>query len=121
MPAFYLEIMKFLIGDQVVVISGKDRGKTGVLTRFSKSKDRVVVEGVNKCIRHVKGRDRSPGQRVEFFAPIHISNVAIVDPETKKSSRMGYKISKTGAKKRISKKSGKEVVSPKKAKTVVKA
>ena len=63
--------MKFRIGDSVIVISGADRGKTGTVTKIIASTNRLVVEGVNKCIKHVKGRDGKAGERVEFFAPIH--------------------------------------------------
>ncbi len=104
--------MKFKVGDSVIVISGKDRGKKGTLSRISKSKDRVVIEGINRSVKHVKGRDGNPGERVEFFATIHISNIAIIDSESKKPSRIGYSVDSAGKKIRISKKSGKEVVSP---------
>ena len=83
--------MKFRKGDNVVVITGDDVGKTGVITKIFRKQDKVLVEGINKKIRHTKGRDGNPGERAEFFAPIHISNVAVVD-KNGKPSRIGYKI-----------------------------
>jgi large subunit ribosomal protein L24 len=111
--------MKLLIGDSVVILTGKDKGKTGVILKISKDKSLVKVDGINKQIKHIKGREGNPGERVEFFAPIAISNVAIIDPKTKKPSRIGFKI-KDNQKVRIAKKSGDEIVSPKtkKPKTV---
>ena len=102
--------MKYRIGDSVVVILGKDRGKKGTLSRILKSKERVIVEGVNRTIKHVKGREGDPGERVEFFAPIHVSNIAVVDSTNNKPSRIGYSLDPAGKKIRIYKKSGKEVV-----------
>lgn len=101
--------MKFRIGDSVVVIAGKDRGRSGTISRILKSKDQVFVEGINKKIKHIKKKDGEDGQRIEFFAPLHVSNVAIEDPEKKKPSRIGYLKNNKGEKIRISKKSGKEI------------
>jgi len=98
--------MKFHVNDTVVVIAGKDKGKSGTVTRLDAKNNRVIVEGVNKRIKHVKGRDGNPGERAEFFAPIHVSNVAIVDPKTKKPTRIGYRTEKAGGKVRIAKASG---------------
>lgn len=69
--------------------------------------DRVVVEGVNKVKRHVRKTPQRPGQVVEFEAPIHVSNVMLVDPENKKRTRVGYTKSKDGKKQRVAKSSGK--------------
>lgn len=117
--------MKFRAGDSVIVIAGKDRGKTGSISRIIKSKDQVLVEGLNKRVKHVKRRDGEAGERVEFFAPLHISNVAIVDVEKKVPSRIGYQVNSKGEKVRISKKSGKEITiesaSKAKPKTAIKA
>lgn len=97
--------MKFHTGDSVVVISGADRGKTGTIAKVLKEESKVVIDGVNKRIKHVKGRDGQAGQRVEFFAPIEASNVAVQDPKTNKPTRIGYKIEGT-SKTRIAKASG---------------
>ena len=107
--------MKFRIGDSVIVISGADRGKTGTVTKIIAADNRVVVEGINKAIKHVKGQNGNSGERVEFFAPIHISNVAIVDPKSGKATRIGYQVDgKT--KNRIAKKSGEIITGKAKAK-----
>lgn len=97
------------------MIAGADRGKTGTVTKIIASDNRVVVEGVNKHIKHVKGRDGQGGERVEFFAPIHVSNIAIADPKTGKPTRVGYKV-EGKTKTRIAKKSGEVVLKTAKAK-----
>lgn len=103
--------MKFRIGDSVIVISGADRGKTGTVTKIIANDNRIVVDGVNKHVKHVKGKDGNSGERVEFFAPIHVSNVAVADPKTGKATRIGYKV-EGKTKTRIAKKSG-EIIAPK--------
>lgn len=97
--------MKIRKDDMVVVIAGKNKGQTGKVMRVLPKQDRVVIEGVNKVKRHVrKTRDRA-GQMIEFEAPIHVSNVMLIDPKTKKRSRVGYQKDKDGSKKRLSKNS----------------
>lgn len=118
--------MKFKVGDSVVIIAGKDRGKSGSISRIFKTKNQVLVEGINKKIKHIKKRDGEAGERVEFFAPLHLSNIAIVDPEKKVASRIGYVTNSKGEKIRIYKKSGKEITDQAstkapKTKTVIKA
>lgn len=96
-------------GDKVVVITGKDKGKVGIVKEALPKKDRVVVEGVNIVKKHTKSSQAAPqGGRVEFEAPIHVSNVMLQDPETGKPTRVGFEM-KDGKKVRISKKSGKEI------------
>ena len=97
--------MNFKTGDKVVVISGKDKGKSGKITHVLRSENRVVVEGVNIVKKHVKGNGQQAGSINEVEAPIHASNVMIVDPKTNKPTRIGHKIDKDGKKIRISKKS----------------
>ena len=97
--------MNFKTGDKVVVISGKDKGKEGKITHVLRSENRVVVEGINIVKKHVKGNGQQAGSINEMEAPIHASNVMIVDPKTKKPTRIGHKIDKDGKKIRISKKS----------------
>jgi len=99
--------MKIRVNDHITVLTGKDRGKTGVITKLIEGK--VVVEGINKTIKHIKKQNNQPGERIEFFAPIDISNVAIVDSKTGKPSRVGYRI-EGNQKFRIAKKSGERVV-----------
>ena len=96
-------------GDKVVVIAGKDKGKVGTVLEVLRKEDRVVVEGVNIIKKHVKNSQDAPqGGRVEKEAAIHVSNVALQDPETGKPTRVGF--SGEGKDKvRIAKKSGKEI------------
>lgn len=99
--------MKIKKGDNVKVIAGKDKGKTGAVTRTLPREDKVIVEGVNMITRHQKNRRmRSQGQIIEKSAPVHVSNVALV--EGKKTVRAGYEV-KDGKKTRVSKKTGKEI------------
>ena len=98
--------MKILKGDKVIVIAGKDKGKTGIVQAVYPKVNKVVVEGVNVHKKHKKPTQQSPeGSVVEMYVPIDASNVAILDPKTKKASRVGYKVEK-GEKVRISKASG---------------
>ncbi len=109
--------MKIHTGDTVVINTGKDKGKQGTILRVLEEKNRVVVEGINMRIRHIKKTAQGPGQRISYEASIHVSNVQILDPKTKKPTRIGYKVDeKTGKKTRIAKASG-EVI----AKAVTKA
>ena len=98
--------MKIIKGDKVVVIAGADKGKTGIVQAVYPKQNKVVVEGVNVHKKHRKPTQSSPeGSIQEMYVPIDASNVAIVDPKTKKASRVGYKVEK-GQKVRISKASG---------------
>lgn len=96
-------------GDNVIVISGKDKGKEGKVTRALPKDERVVVEGVNIKKRHQKPRRRdAKGQIVEFSAPVHVSNVMIKDPKTGTPTRVSIS-RESGKKERLSKKSGNKV------------
>lgn len=101
--------MKIRIGDNVIVQAGKDRGKSGVVSKIYLSQNKVLVEGVNAKTKHVKGRDGVPGDRTEIFVPIHISNVAVVDPKSGEPTRVGYLVDEKGVKTRIAKKSGQAI------------
>ena len=96
---------KIKTGDAVVVITGKDKGKTGNVTSVIKSNNRVIVEGVNIVKRHRKATQESPGKIEEKEASIHISNIAHIDPESGKATRIKYEI-KDGVKRRLSVASG---------------
>lgn len=105
--------MKIKTGDNVKVLSGKDRGKTGKVTQvlFHDKKNRwfVVVEGVNNMTKHFKTRKRGEqGQKIEFSAPIDASNVMIIDPKSNKPTRVGFKID-GNKKQRIAKVSGEAI------------
>ena len=99
--------MKIVKGDKVVVIAGKDKGKEGIVQAVYPKKNKVVVEGVNVHKKHQKPTQQNPeGTIVEMYVPIDASKVAVVDPKTKKASRVGYAVDKDGNKVRIAKKSG---------------
>jgi large subunit ribosomal protein L24 len=93
-------------GDKVMVISGKDKGKTGVILKAFPKKDRVLVEGVNIVKKHAKPSQANPqGGIISQEAPIHVSNVMPLDPKTGEPTRVGYKLV-DGKKVRVAKKSG---------------
>lgn len=98
--------MKLRNGDHVVVISGKDKGKTGTVLRVLHNKDRLVIGGINMRVKHVRGTPQQPGQRLEYEASIAVSNVMLIDPKTKKRTRIGSAIDEKGKKNRIAKRSG---------------
>src|SRR5436309_16078372 len=98
--------------DQVVVISGKDKGKTGKVIRVEPQKARVYVEGLNMVKRHQRplpGRPNMPVGVIEKEGPIHISNVAIVDPKDNKPTRVGVKRNEQGQRIRVTRRSGAEL------------
>ena len=89
-------------GDKVIVISGADKGKTGVIQKALPKLDKVVVEGVNVRKKHRKPTQANPeGSIVDIYAPIHVSNVALIDPKTKKATRVGFQV-ENGKKVRVS-------------------
>lgn len=101
--------MKIKKGDNVIIIAGKDKGKTGVVERALPSRDLVLIGGVNMKKKHQKSRQSGkPGQIVEKNYPVHVSNVMIVDAKTKKQTRVGI-TRKEGKRTRVAKKSGQEV------------
>lgn len=97
--------MNFKTGDKVVIITGKDKGKEGTITKILRDENKVIVEGINIAKKHVKPQGNQPGSIVEVEAPIHASNVMIIDPKTKKGTRIGHEIDKKGKKIRVTKKS----------------
>ena len=98
--------MNLVKGDKVIVIAGRDKGKTGTIQKVIPEQNRVVVEGVNLRKKTNKPSQKNPdGGIVEIYAPINASNVMLVDPKTKKPTRIGHKIVK-GKKVRYAKKSG---------------
>lgn len=114
--------MKVHTGDLVLVISGKDKGKSGTILRVLPTENRVVVGGINMRTRHVKKTPQQAGRILKYEAALSASNVMILDPKTGKPSRIGYSINAKGVKTRISKISGEEVkvVKPKVEKKVKK-
>ncbi|HEY4477657.1 MAG TPA: 50S ribosomal protein L24 [Candidatus Paceibacterota bacterium] len=101
--------MKFKKGDNVIVTTGKDKGKKGTIVRTLPEKNKVVVEGLNLTKKHQRPRKSGEkGSIITMAMPINVSNVMAVDPKTGKPSRVGYKM--VGDKKvRIAKKSGQEI------------
>jgi large subunit ribosomal protein L24 len=97
-------------GDQVIVTSGRHRGRRGEVLEVVKGErpgdHRVVVSGVNRVKRHTRPSPRSPGGIIEKEAPIHISNVALVDPKENKPSRVGFTFLEDGRKVRFARRSG---------------
>jgi large subunit ribosomal protein L24 len=107
--------MRIRRDDQVVIISGKDRGKSGKVLRTDPKKSRVYVEGLNIIKRHEKPRSTgdmataSPGGIVEKEGPIHVSNVMVLDPKGNKGSRIGVRRNDEGKRVRFARRSGEEV------------
>jgi large subunit ribosomal protein L24 len=104
--------MKLRTDDEVIVISGKDKGKTGKIIRVDRSKDRVYVEGINIVKRHQRpnpGRPNAPVGVIEREGPVHVSNVALLDPKDRKPTRVGTRRTEEGARMRVTKRSGTEI------------
>ena len=100
--------MKLKKGDKVVVICGKDKGKEGKITKILE--DKVIVEGINIVKKHLKPKNNNgTGEIVEREAPIHASNVMLVDPKTKKPTKVKIEKDSKGKKIRISKKSNEKI------------
>ena len=98
--------LKIKKGDTVIVITGKDKGKKGSVLRVFPAKERVLVQGVNMVKRHTGPSPAGPGGIVEKEAPIHISNVAHIDPKTGQPTRVGYRFIEGGRKVRFARRSG---------------
>jgi len=97
-------------GDLVKVISGESRGQEGKVLEVIVRKDRAIIEGVNMIKKHTKPNSANPeGGIVEQEAPIHISNLMLIDPASKKPTRVGRKLNDKGKLVRYSKKSGEEI------------
>ena len=96
--------------DTVVVLAGEDKGKTGKVLKVLVEKNRALVEGVNMVSKSTKPSAKNPqGGIVKQEAPIHISNLSLVDPNSGKATRVGIKVAEDGKKVRIAKKSGEEI------------
>ena len=96
--------------DTVVVLAGEDKGKTGKVLKVLVDKNRALVEGVNMVSKSTKPSAQNPqGGIVKQEAPIHISNLSLVDPKSGKATRVGIKVTEDGKKVRIAKKSGEEI------------
>ena len=97
-------------GDTVIVNAGDDRGKQGRVLRVLIDKNKAVVEGVNVVSKSTKPNAKHPqGGIVKMEAPIHVSNLSLIDPKSGKPTRIGRRVNESGAKVRYSKKSGEEI------------
>lgn len=103
--------MKLRKGDTVIVISGKDKGKEGAIERIYKKQEKVVIAQINMHKKHMKkSQDLPQGGVIEVPRPIHISNVMLKCPKSKKPTRVGYSIN-DGVKKRVSRKAKNAIIS----------
>jgi large subunit ribosomal protein L24 len=98
--------LKIKKGDSVVVISGRDKGRIGEVLRVFPAESRLIVQGVHVAKRHTKPRMGEPGGIVEKELTIHISNVAHVDPQSRKPTRVGFRLLGDGRKVRFARRSG---------------
>jgi large subunit ribosomal protein L24 len=104
--------MKLRTDDEVIVISGKDKGKTGKIIRVDRARERVFVEGINIVKRHQRpnpGRPNAPVGVIEREGPVHVSNVALLDPKDHKPTRVGVRRTEDGSRMRVTKRSGTEI------------
>lgn len=93
-------------GDNVIVVSGRDKGKKGNVLRVLPADERVLVQGINVVKRHMRPSARQTGGIVEKEAPIHLSNVALIDPQSGKATRVGFRTLDDGRKVRVARRSG---------------
>ena len=93
-------------GDDVVVLTGKDKGKSGEVLRVIPTEDRAVVRGVNVARKHQKQTASEQGGIVAKELPIHLSNIALADPKDGKPTRVGFQVTEDGRKQRVAKRSG---------------
>lgn len=109
--------MKLRVGDTVIVIAGKDKGRTGEIVQILRKENRVIVEGVNMVTKHVKPTQMDPeGGIIQREAPLAISNVAYYDSKTKAPVKIGYAFDDEEKKYRINKKTGQAIDKKKKKK-----
>jgi large subunit ribosomal protein L24 len=101
--------LKVKKGDRVVVITGSDKGKRGEILRVMPDEGRVLVSGVNLVKRHTKQSAKTQGGIISREAPVHVSNVSLLDPKTQKPTKVGYKILGDGTKVRVARKSGETI------------
>jgi large subunit ribosomal protein L24 len=98
--------LKIKKGDKVVVLTGRDKGKSGEVLRVSRADNRLVVQGINMVKRHTQAKPGEPGGIIEKEGTIHVSNVAHVDPKSQQPTRVGYRFLDDGRKVRFAKRSG---------------
>lgn len=96
-------------GDLVQVTTGKNKGRRGKVQKVLLDEARVIVEGINQVTRHIRPSQQNPSGSITKTLPIHISNVAVLDPSTDAPAKVGFKVNPDGTKIRIFKKSGQPV------------
>lgn len=101
--------MKVKKGDNIIVLSGKDKGKTGIISKVLPKDNKVIVEGINTVKKHQKPSMMSAGGIIEKPMPLHASNVSLIDPSSGKATRIAFKIDAEGNKYRFAKKSGERI------------
>ena len=101
--------MKLKKGDEVIVLTGKDKGKTGKISKMNPSVNKAIVSGINKVKKHKKPDNNQAGGIVEKEMPIQVSNLSFYDPSSKKGVKLGYKINNKNEKIRVIRSTGKEV------------
>jgi large subunit ribosomal protein L24 len=106
--------LKIKKGDNVVVISGRDKGKTGEVMRVFPAEGRLIVQGVHVARRHTKQSLGEPGGIVDKELTIHVSNVAHIDPQSRGPTRVGYRTLDDGRKVRVARRSGEMIPEPRK-------
>lgn len=99
-------MQKIRKGDKVVVLAGKDKGRTGEVLSVAPKEDKAVVRGINVVKRHQRQTQTQEAGIISKEAPIHLSNLAIADPKDGKPTRVGFRVEKDGKKVRVAKRSG---------------
>jgi large subunit ribosomal protein L24 len=99
-------MQKIRKGDKVVILAGKDKGRTGEVLSVQPKEDKAIVRGINMIRRHQKQSQSQEGGIITKEAPIHLSNLAIADPKDGKPTRVGFQFQKDGTKVRVAKRSG---------------
>ncbi len=102
-------MQKIRKGDKVVVLSGKDKGRSGEVLSVQPKEDTAIVRGINIVIRHQRQTQAQEGGLIRKEAPIHLSNLAVADPKDGKPTRVGFKFEKDGKKVRFAKRSGETI------------
>ena len=101
-----MSMMRIKKGDRVIVVSGDDKGKRGEILRVIPKEERVIVQGVNMVTRHTRQTASQEGGRIQKEAPIHVSNVMLVDPKSNEPTRVNIRRDDNGKRIRVAKKSG---------------
>jgi large subunit ribosomal protein L24 len=102
-------MQKIRKGDKVVVLAGKDKGRSGEVLSVQPKEDTAIVRGINIVIRHQRQTQSQQGGLVRKEAPIHLSNIALADPKDGKPTRVGFRFEKDGKKVRFAKRSGETI------------